>query len=132
MQLGLSTANAAASALAALWNGGTLQVFAAGSKPVAADDPVTATPLLTMTLPIQAFTAPANGVLQLAGTWFATVTAAGTASWFRIADPSGSTNAVGLVSTVSVSGELTLSSNALAVGQVVKITAFQFTVPTGS
>ena len=83
------------------------------------------TALVTIDLPETFFTA-ASGVDSLAGTWTATASAAGTASFFRFLDAAGTCFMQGTVGTSGA--DLNLSSTALSSGIVVTITSDTITI----
>ncbi len=58
--------------------------FRTGAQPASANDVASGTLLATMTLPASAFAASSGGSAAKAGTWQATVIAAGTAGWARM------------------------------------------------
>ena len=58
--------------------------FRTGTQPTSANDAVSGTLLATMTLPATAFGASSSGSAAKAGTWQATVIAAGTAGYARM------------------------------------------------
>ena len=64
-------------------NSGVIE-FRTGAQPADANAVATGTLLATITLPADAFAAAASGSAAKAGTWQATVIAAGTAGWARM------------------------------------------------
>jgi len=58
--------------------------FRTGAQPASANDVASGTLLATITLPATAFGASSGGSAAKAGTWQATVIAAGTAGWARM------------------------------------------------
>lgn len=121
--------NAAADAIGALANGGTIEVRS-GSQPASASDAATGTLLATFTLSGTAFGAPSAGVKTLAGTPLsATAAATGTAGWFRVKGSGGSTVLDGSVGTSGA--ELNLSTTTITSSDSVQITSGTLTMPAG-
>ena len=131
LKLGVSTTNTIANLYAGLWSNGWIDIFA-GTPVVNADDPNPSTPLVSIPLPLSAFLAASNGTIQLNGTWFSTVTVAGTASWFRLRDANSTNTLIGDITGTGGGGKMTLSATALVVGAVMQITAFTLPVSVGS
>lgn len=80
-------------------------------------------------LPIAPFGAPVNGVISMAGQWFATMTAAGTVTHARISDPTGTYWFIATVGLAGSGANIIVSAAAVTVGQVISLTAFTYTVP---
>ncbi|RJF86644.1 hypothetical protein D3874_06095 [Oleomonas cavernae] len=131
LKLGTPLANTLATALGAVFDDGWLDLFA-GTAPGNPDDPITATPLVSIHLPAAAFAPAAGGTIALSGTWFATVALIGTAAWFRLRDPTGQQILIGSVTGMAGAGPLKLLSLGLISGGVVLVTGFSLTLPTGS
>ncbi|MEV0968521.1 hypothetical protein [Microtetraspora glauca] len=128
MALRIPTAarNAAANGVAALANGGSIEIYT-GSQPANADAAASGTLLATVPLAGTAFGAASSGVATLAGTPLsATGAAAGTAGWFRVKGSGGAT-----VMDGAIGAELTLNTTTISVGVTVQITGGTITMPAG-
>lgn len=128
--LGTSAATGICGYLNSQFSGGWLDIYD-GTPPASADTAPTAHLLVSIPLPLVAFTS-ASGSLAQAGQWFATVTTTGIAAWFRLRDAAGTTHIMGSVTGTGGAGPLTLSGLNLLAGSVVQITAFTLTMPLGS
>lgn len=123
--------NAAVDAIAALANGGTIEVRT-GSQPATASDAATGTLLATFTLSATAYGAGASGVATLAGTPISTTwSASGTAGWYRVKGAGGSTVQDGAAGVAGSGAELILSSTAATSGAPVDLTSHTLTMPAG-
>lgn len=133
MAIRLATApqNAAADAIAALANGGTIEIRS-GSQPATANTAATGTLLATFTLVSPAFSAASSGVLTLDADPDITTTgaAAGTAGWARVKGSGGATVFDGSVATSG--GDFTINTTAITVGGTVNLTAGTLTMPSGA
>jgi hypothetical protein len=122
-----AAAKAAADAVCALCNGGTIQVRS-GTQPANADAAPTGTLLVTLTFSATAF-APAGatgGQATANAIGAANAVATGTASWFR-AFKSDGTTAVFDGSVGVSAADLILSSVALTSGGNVAVSSFTYT-----
>ena len=113
------------------FDGGTLEIYS-GTEPATADDAITGTTLVSITLPNPAFNAAANGESTKAGTWSAAASAAGTATHYRLMNSAGTIVAQGPViqGTAPVAdGDLALDNTNIASGQTVTINSFTLKSP---
>lgn len=133
MGLTLATAsrNTMISALAALMNGGTIQIRS-GSRPASANDAATGSLLATVVLENPAFGSPSSGAVSLADPDAVTGAAAGTATWFRALDSSAAPVMDGAVSATGGGGDLQLATTSISVGLSVDITGGTLTQSAGS
>lgn len=129
-RLANATASAMADAMAALCNGGSIQVRT-GAQPATANDAATGTLLATFTLANPAYGAAANGVLTLDADPDLEVngSATGTAGWFRVLTSGAATVRDGAVGATGSGAQLELSSTSIQSGVPVRITAGTFTMP---
>jgi hypothetical protein len=119
-------AKAAADAVCALLNNGTIQIRS-GTQPVNGNAAVTGTLLVTLTFGATAFgAASAAGVATANAIGAANAVAAGTAAWFR-AFKSDGTTAVFDGSVGTSAADLILSSVALVSGGNVAVSSFTYT-----
>ncbi len=125
-QITNAAANAAADAVTALVNGGSLDIYD-GNQPANADAAITSQTLLAhLTFGNPAFGAAVNGVATAnAITQDSSADATGTASWFRVK----TSGAVGVWDgTVGTSGaDLNLNSVAISAGAIVQVSSFTYT-----
>jgi len=107
-----------------------------GSQPASADDAVTGTLLVAISLPATAFTNadPAGSPIQLTktGTWSGTAVATGVAGYFRLIHVGNDLRLDGSVTATGGGGELELDSTSIADGSTVSITQFDMVQPLGS
>lgn len=123
--------NQAVSSLAALFNGGRLQVYT-GSEPSSADSAPTGTKLVEVTLPNPAFGAANNGQASLNGVPItATALASGTAGYYRLVSSDGTVVLQGPVvqGTTPGFGELAMDNPVLVSGQQVVINSYTLSHP---
>lgn len=125
-QISNAAASAACNALAALLNGGTLNVYA-GSQPANANTAITGQTLLaTLSFNATAFASAVNGVATANAITSATAVATGTASFFRCEQSGG---AVVYDGTIGTSGaNLNLNSTAISSGATVAVSSLTFTI----
>jgi hypothetical protein len=119
-----AAANAAASAVTALCNGGTIEVRS-GTQPANGNATATGTLLVTLTFAATAFGAPAAGVATANAIGAANAVATGTAAWFRAKGSGGGTVYDGSVGTSAA--DLVLSSVSLTSGGNVAVSALTYT-----
>lgn len=99
-----------------------------GTIPTNCGTAATGTQLVSMTLPTTWLGAAASGAVALSGTWTGTGAAAGTAGYFRIYDPTGTTCHVqGTITATGGGGDMTLDNTSIASGQTVNVTSFTMT-----
>jgi hypothetical protein len=124
-----ASANAAANAVAALCNGGTLSIYN-GTQPANGNTAVTTQTLLaTLPLSATAFGAAVNGVITANAITSASAVATGTATWFRIFKSDGTTAVIdGNVDIAANSPNLALNSTAISAGATVQVTSFTHTL----
>jgi len=130
----LSTAarNAAADAIAALADDGSIEIRS-GSQPASAQDTASGDLLATITLADPAFGSATSGVATLADTPLtATGADAGTAGYFRMKDGSGATVMDGSVTATGGGGQLELNTTTISVGVTISITSGTITMPAGT
>lgn len=121
-----AAAKAAADAVCALCNGGTIQIRS-GTQPANANAAATGTLLVTLSFAATAFgAASAAGVATANAIAAANAVASGTASWFRALKSDGTT-AVFDGSVGTSAADLILSSVALSSGGQVTITSLTYT-----
>jgi hypothetical protein len=120
-------ANAEANALAALANGGSIQIFS-GSQPSTPETAVSGTLLATLALNGTAFGTASNGVITANAISNVTIGTTGTAAWFRCWKSDGVTPLFD--GTVGTSGcDMNLNSVSLSSGATLSVSSFTFTVP---
>lgn len=113
------------------FDGGQLVIYS-GTEPATADDAITGTALVTITLPTPAFNAAANGQSTMSGTWSGTASATGTATHYRLMDSAGNYVAQGPViqgTSPVAAGDLALDNTSIASGQTVTINSFTLDAP---
>jgi len=127
-RISTNSRNAAADAIAALANGGTIEIYS-GSQPATANTAPSGTLLVTVPLASTAFDVAVNGVASLKNAPLSgTGTAAGTAGWFRV---KGSGGAAVFDGSAGTSGtDLVLNTATVSVGLTVLISG-SLTMPTG-
>jgi hypothetical protein len=117
-----------ADAVVDLFDGGSL-IIGKGAKP-AADAAHSGTDVLvTITLPTPCFAAAVDGVASKAGTWSATASAAGTATWARFLSSDTLKWHTVDVTATSGGGDLELDNPTIASGQTVTVSTYTFTAP---
>lgn len=121
-----TAANAAANAVTAICNGGTLNIYS-GTQPTNANTALSGQTLLaTMTLSNPAFGSASAGVATANAIGSTTALASGTGSWFRVLESNGTT--VVFDGSVGTSGcDLNLNSVSFASGEAVSVTSFTYT-----
>lgn len=99
-----------------------------GAAPANADAAASGTVLATMTLPVDFFADPANGVQSLIGTWEdSAADAAGIAGHFEITQ--GATRHIqGTVTATGGGGDMEIQNTNIAVDQPITVTAFAITM----
>lgn len=130
IRLATATRDAMADALAALANGGSIEVRS-GTQPASANTAASGTLLATLTLPNPAYTTSDGGVITIDADPDIETTgaAAGAAGWARVLNSTGGTVLDGSVATSG--GDFTINSTSITVGGVVKLTAGTLTMPSG-
>jgi hypothetical protein len=109
-----------------IWDGGTAVLeIRTGTQPAAATDAASGTLLVSITLPSDAFGAPASGQMAKSGTWQGTAVATGTAGWFRIRDAADTAGRI----DGAVGAELTLDNTSISSGGTVTINTATVTMP---
>lgn len=127
----ISTAarNAAASAIGALLNGGTIEIRT-GSQPATPGTAATGTVLGTLTLSATAFGAASTGVITANTiTGDSSADATGTAGWFRGYDSSTAAVIDGSVTATGGGGDMTLDSTSIVAGGTISMTSWTITMP---
>ena len=125
-QIAHAAANAAANALLALANGGTMKLYN-GAKPASANVAVSSQTMLSSHgLSATAFQAAVNGVAAANPIGNAAAAATGTATWFRVFTSGGAAVFDG---TVGTSGcNLNLNSVDIQINATVAIAGYSFSV----
>lgn len=126
-QLADASANAAANAVTALCNSGSIK-FYTGSQPANANTAVTSQTLIaTLPLSATAFGTAAAGVATANAITSATAVASGTATWFRVLKSDGTT--VVFDGTVGTSGcNINMGSNVISSGATVAVSSFTYSI----
>jgi len=119
-----AAANAAANAVCAQCNGGTIEIRS-GAQPANANAAATGTLLVTLTFAATAFAAAAAGVAAANAIGAANAAATGTASWFRAKSSAAATVFDGSVGTSAA--DLILSSVSLTTGGNVAVSSLSYT-----
>jgi len=120
-----AAAKAAADAVCALANGGTIEIRS-GAQPANANAAATGTLLVTLTFAATAFgAASSSGVATANAIGAANAVASGTAAWFRAKGSGGGTVFDGSVGTSAA--DLILSSVALTSGGNVAVSSLTYT-----
>ena len=126
IQLSTAVRNGRLNAIETAVGSSALLEIYTGAQPANCATAASGTLLATISLPATWMAAASGGSEGLSGTWAGTVSAAGTAGYFRIYDSTGTT--CHMQGTVGTSGaDLNLSSVALTVSQPVSITSFTLT-----
>ncbi len=120
---------AQADAFAGLWDGGTIQIRT-GGQPADPASAASGTLLATISLPTPAFGAAAAGVVSKTGTWTGTAVATNTAGWARFISADSLKTFDVSISEGSPT-DLEIDDDAIVTGNVVTVTTFTFTVPSG-
>ena len=125
-----AAANAAANAVTALVNGGSLRIYS-GTKPATPDDALSGNTLLAqLSFGATAFGSAANGVSTANAIASDTsADATGTASFFRAHNSSGTAVFQGTCGTSNA--DLVLSSTSISSGGTVEVTSLTYTQPKG-
>lgn len=125
-----AAANAAANAVTALVNGGSLRIYS-GTKPATPDTALSGNTLLAqLTFSATAFGSASNGVATAnAITDDSSADATGTASFFRAHNSSGTAVFQGTCGTSNA--DLVLSSTSISSGGTVSVSSLTYTQPTG-
>ena len=125
-QISDAAANAAANALLALANDGTLKIYG-GAKPANANTALSGQTLLsTHNLSTPAFGNAAAGTAAANAIADATAVATGAATWFRVYTAGGSAVFDGTVGTAG--SNLNLNSTAIQINAKVSIASYNFSV----
>lgn len=127
LKIAAAAANAAVVAVAALTNGGKLQVYD-GAQPATADTAVTTqNKLAEFTLPNPAFGSATAGVVTANAISDVTVTTGGTPAWFRVVGSGAADVLDGSAGTSAT--DLILNSSPLVLGADVSVTSWTLTEP---
>jgi len=129
LKLAAATAGAAAVAVGALCNSGTIKIYD-GEQPATADTAVDAQHLLaTLTFDATAFGSPTGGVITAAAiTKDSAADYTGTAAWFRVLASGGSTKVLdGSVGTTGC--DLNVATVSFVAGAEISITSMTITMP---
>jgi hypothetical protein len=117
-----------ADAVVDLFDGGSL-IIGKGTKPAANTAHDSGDVLVTITLPTPAFGSATDGVASKAGTWSATASAAGSATWARFLSSDTLKWHTVDVTATSGGGDLELDNPTIASGQTVTVSTYTFTAP---
>lgn len=100
-----------------------------GSAPAATTDAASGTLLAEITLPSDWMAAASGGAKAKSGTWSDTsANNSGTAGYFRVLDPTGTTTAIqGSVTATAGGGDMTIDNITFVAGQAVTINTFTLT-----
>ncbi len=130
LKIAQNTASAEANALVGSFTNGAILNIYDGTQPATPETAVsTQTLLATVTLASPAFGSASNGVITANAIADVTVSASGTASWFRLLKSDNTT--VIMDGSAGNSGcDLNLNATALSAGAVFSTTSFTFTVPS--
>jgi hypothetical protein len=130
LKIAQNTASTEANALVGAFTNGALLTIYNGTQPATPETAVsTQTLLATVTLASPAFASASNGVITANAISDMTISASGTASWFRLLKSDNTT--VIMDGSVGTSGcDLNLNSVALSSGATLSTTSFTFTVPS--
>lgn len=127
----ISTAarNAAASAVAALLNGGHVEIRT-GSQPATPGTAATGTLLGTLTLSATAFGSASSGTVTANTiTGDSSADATGTAGWFRAYDSSSTAVIDGAITATGGGGDMTLDSTSIVAGGTISMSSWSLTMP---
>jgi hypothetical protein len=128
-KIAVATANEALDAIAALLDGGTIEVRTT-SGPAAADDADAGTLLAVLTFGTPAFGAAASGVITAnAITPDASANATGTAGHFRMKASGGAVVLQGTCTAIGGGGDMQLSSTSVVSGVPFSITSCTISQP---
>lgn len=117
--------NAAANAIAALLNSGTIVIYT-GVQPAAGGALSGNTALVTLTFGATAFGSAASGVATANAITNGTAGATGTATWFRCLKSDGTT--IVMDGTVGTSGcNMNIGSTSISSGAVISCSSFTYT-----
>ncbi len=129
LKVSYTTADQQANALVgAFTNGAVLRIYD-GVQPATPETAVTTQNLLaTAVLGNPAFGAASNGVISSGAISSVTITASGTASWFRLLKSDGATPI--LDGSVGASGsDLNVNTTSFVIGALLSISSLSYTVP---
>lgn len=129
MHISTAAQNAAANAVAALLNGGHLEIRS-GAMPATVGTAATGTLLGTLTLSATAFGGSSSGVdTANAITGDSSADATGTAGYFRAYDSASVAVIDGTISATGGGGELQLDNTSIVAGGTINVTAWTITMP---
>jgi hypothetical protein len=125
-QLSHAASNAAANALTALVNSGTIKIYT-GAQPANADTAVSTQTLLgSVTLAATAFGSATNGTATAGAITSGTAAATGTAAWFRVCNSGGTGIWDGAIGTSG--SNLNLNAVSIQSGATIAISAYTFSI----
>ena len=128
-RISTSARNAAASAVGALLNGGTVEIRT-GSQPATPGTAATGTLLGTLTLSATAFGSPSTGTITANSiTGDSSADASGTAGWFRGYDSSSAAVIDGSITASGGGGDMTLDNVSIVAGGTISLTSWTLTMP---
>lgn len=128
-QLSVESRNATLQAIEDTVGINPILTISTGAVPTNCAAANTGTVVATMVLPSDWLGAPALGSIQLSGAWQdLSADASGTAGYFRIFDPTGTTcHMQGTISATGAGGDMQLDNTNIAIGQQITITSFTIT-----
>jgi|ERR1041384_1100185 hypothetical protein len=106
--------------------GSLLQIRSGGVA--GAENAAGGTLLVEITLPATPWSAASAGVKAKNGTWSAAGSAAGTAAHYRLKNAGDTHRVEGTVTLTGAGGDLTLDNTNIAIGQVVTVSTFTYTL----
>ncbi len=129
LKVSYTTANQQANSLVGTFTNGAILRIYDGVQPVTPETAITTQNLLaTATLGNPAFGASSDGVILSEAIPSVTITASGTASWFRLLKADGATPI--LDGSVGTSGsDLNVNTTSFAIGATLSISSLSYTVP---
>lgn len=130
LKIAQNTASTEANALVGSFTNGALLEIYNSTQPSTPETAISGQTLLaTVTLASPAFGSASSGVITANAISDVTITASGTATWFRLFKSDGVT--VIMDGSVGTSGcDLNINSTALSAGATLSTTSFTFTVPS--
>lgn len=126
--------SAMVAAVTALIDGGpaaaTIQIRS-GAQPASVATAASGTLLATVTVADPAFAAPVNGVATANAIPASTVSATGSAGWFRVLDSAGVAILDGSITISGGGGDMTMATVSLVATGTLNITSWTITQPAG-
>lgn len=130
LKVAQATASAQAAALVGAYTNSSILKIYDGAQPSTPETAISTQNLLaSITLPASAAFSQTNGLMTAAAITNATVSATGTAAWFRWLK-SDATTVIADGSVATSSADLNLNSTSLSSGASIAISSFTFTIPS--